>query len=345
MGLMESKTDVRAVLKHATDLVQSGLWDDAIHLLTESNQQEENAKIETRLVTLRHLAFDEIDRPATAHPWPKPVRDHFPDVSTIPEIPASELSVELVASAIQHHGSIIVRGMFDTEASERIRQSIDEAFAGAAAVAGKPVFDPSPWYTHFVQRKDKGYEFGGMERHFVTLGGGVLAVDSPRALFRYLDSLAAVGIDKFLYEYFGERPALSAKKSTLRRTPPDAPAGWHQDGAYYNAPVRALNIWAAFSRCGVEAPSIDIFPRRFDDLVETGGPGIPDEAISDETAARCGIASVERPVFEPGDALLFDEMALHRTGVDKTMTETRYAIEMWFFAASMFPHQQVPLYL
>jgi ABC-type spermidine/putrescine transport system permease subunit I len=27
------------------------------------------------------------------------------------------------------------------------------------------------------------------------------------------------------------------------------------------------------------------------------------------------------------------------------MTKTRYAVEMWFFAASMFPHSQVPLHL
>ncbi|NND66331.1 MAG: hypothetical protein HKN19_01975 [Halioglobus sp.] len=47
----------------------------------------------------------------------------------------------------------------------------------------------------------------------------------------------------------------------------------------------------------------------------------------------------------PGDAVLFDELALHRTGVSPSMTETRYAIEMWFFAPSMFPRDEVPLYL
>lgn len=52
-----------------------------------------------------------------------------------------------------------------------------------------------------------------------------------------------------------------------------------------------------------------------------------------------------RPVFAPDDAILLDEMALHRTGVSSSMTETRYAIEMWFFVASMFHHQQVSLYL
>ena len=220
-----------------------------------------------------------------------------------------------------------------------------------------------------MPKRRMGYTFGGLDRHFVSAGAGVLAVDSPRALYRYLECLTDAGIAKFLQEYFGERPLLSAKKTTLRRTPPDAVAGWHQDARSFSEPVRALNIWAAFSPCGVDAPSLDIFAKRFDALVERGvadildddtaansGVGtvnrpafalgdadILDDALINDTAANGGIETVERPVFELGDAVLFDEMAMHRTGVNKSMTQTRYAIEMWFFAASMFPRQQVPL--
>jgi hypothetical protein len=41
---------------------------------------------------------------------------------------------------------------------------------------------------------------------------------------------------------------------------------------------------------------------------------------------------LERRVFDTGDALLFDHMTLHRTDMDPAMTQTRYAVEMWFFA-------------
>ena len=54
-------------------------------------------------------------------------------------------------------------------------------------------------------------------------------------------------------------------------------------------------------------------------------------------------APILRPVFGPGDALLFDNMFLHRTAADPAMTQTRYAIESWFFAPSRYPHDQVPL--
>lgn len=345
MSLIENKTDVSAVLRQADDLAAAGAWDEAIRLLCKSNRREENAEIETRLVSMRHQACADVFKPSATQPWPVPVRDHFPDVTAIPEIAAGELSVELVASAIQHHGSLLVRGLIKPDVAERIRQSIDEAFAGAAAATDKAAFDPTAWYTHFKADRSKGYRFGGGERSYATYGDGVHAVDSPRALFRHLEGLAAIGLDTFLYEYFGERAALSAKKSTLRRTRPNALAGWHQDGAFLGTQTRSLNVWTAFSPCGVDAPSLDVITRPFDHLVEMGGPDIFDWAVSDETAARFGSEAVVRPRFEAGDALLFDQMTLHRTGVDSSMTRTRYAIEMWFFAASTYPHEQIPLCL
>ena len=52
-----------------------------------------------------------------------------------------------------------------------------------------------------------------------------------------------------------------------------------------------------------------------------------------------------RPLFAPGDVLLFDHLFLHRTASEPTMTDTRYAIESWFFAPSAYPEKQVPIVL
>ena len=75
-----------------------------------------------------------------------------------------------------------------------------------------------------------------------------------------------------------------------------------------------------------------------------------------ESAARAGLDArffedpVEageraRELARPGDAVLFDHLLLHRTGVDPSMTATRYATETWFFAPSAYPDplKQVPL--
>jgi hypothetical protein len=62
--------------------------------------------------------------------------------------------------------------------------------------------------------------------------------------------------------------------------------------------------------------------------------------VAEEAAGEIGIV---RPVFNPGDALLFDDIFLHQTGSDPEMPNPRYAIESWFFGPSAFPEIYVPL--
>ncbi len=50
-----------------------------------------------------------------------------------------------------------------------------------------------------------------------------------------------------------------------------------------------------------------------------------------------GDKEVLSPVFAPGDAVIFDQYLLHRTGVKDGLTKDRYALEAWFFAPSHFP--------
>jgi hypothetical protein len=66
------------------------------------------------------------------------------------------------------------------------------------------------------------------------------------------------------------------------------------------------------------------------------------QRIAEEAA---GDTRILRPIFEPGDALLFDELFLHKTASEPTMRKPRYAIENWFFGASGFPADYVPLAL
>jgi hypothetical protein len=61
---------------------------------------------------------------------------------------------------------------------------------------------------------------------------------------------------------------------------------------------------------------------------------------AEEAAGERGIV---RPIFEPGDALLFDEMFLHQTAADPAMPKPRYALEAWFFGGSAFPSAYAPI--
>ena len=89
--------------------------------------------------------------------------------------------------------------------------------------------------------------------------------------------------------------------------------------------VSALNLWLSLSRCGDQAPGLDIVPRRLDQIVTTG----TDEAmlsyqVSQSKAEQAaGDTPIIRPIFEPGDALFFDELFLHQTGSDPSMPNPR----------------------
>ncbi len=109
--------------------------------------------------------------------------------------------------------------------------------------------------------------------------------------------------------------------------------------------MRALNVWLSLSRCGDEAPGLDIVPERLEEIVPTGTDGATfnwsvSPQVVEEVTARTGVV---RPIFEPGDAILFDEMNLHSTAADPSMPNPRYAIESWFFGLSGFPAEYVPI--
>jgi ectoine hydroxylase-related dioxygenase (phytanoyl-CoA dioxygenase family) len=160
-----------------------------------------------------------------------------------------------------------------------------------------------------------------------------------------LDLYESLGLRSLIGEYLGTRPVLSANKCTLRRVPTSASGGWHQDGAFLGSGIRAMNVWLALTPCGVDAPGLDIVPRRFDGIVETGTAGsyftwaAGDEAV----AGAAGGAPVVRPEFRAGDMLLFDDLLMHRTAVDPAMTRERHAIEFWCFAGGAYPPDEIPL--
>jgi hypothetical protein len=130
----------------------------------------------------------------------------------------------------------------------------------------------------------------------------------------------------------------------MRKAEPSVSGAWHQDGRFMG-PVRALNLWLSLSRCGDQAPGLDIVPTRLDDYLATGTEGAAlTWTISDDQAQQAAReSSIVRPIFEPGDALFFDELFLHKTGSDPSMPNPRFAIENWFFGGSGFPADYAPL--
>jgi Phytanoyl-CoA dioxygenase (PhyH) len=300
-----------------------------IAALTATNRARRDRDVERQLVQLRFDAFAQTAWPTETPPAP-PVADLFAD-DGIPEIRGHELSVERVRSAIQHHGSVLVRGLVDPDQVARLVSDIDSAFdAYDAWAAGEPNAVVDGWYVPTPMHNVNDGNRADKRRN-----GAILAVESPPTLFDLIEIFDDVGVGQLARDYLGEPPAILARKVTLRRMAPKLSGAWHQDGAFMGRDLRALNVWLALTRCGEDASSLDVVARRLDDIVPPGGASKP-YAVAAETAERVGAGAIVRPVFDPGDALIFDHMLLHRTGRDPGMTKTRYAIETWFMAPSSY---------
>jgi Phytanoyl-CoA dioxygenase (PhyH) len=339
---MDEMTDV---LAQADELIAGGRWLGAIEALHVANRDAPDPAVERRLAHVRYLAFEQLEPSSTFDEWPVPaagVDRNAPPC--LPEITRAELDALTVRRMILTHGGVCVRGLLDRDHIGRFVEGIDKALAvrHRGRRTGAEVPEDQSWFAALPLPAEAARLLG---RNWVAGSGGVLAADSPRLLFELFETYEGVELRQVVAEYLGERPVLSANKCTLRRVPLTASTDWHQDGAFLGQGIRVLNVWIALTDCGVDAPGLDLVPRRLDHIVETGtGGAYFDWAVGPVVVQRYAVdAPVVRPEFRAGDAVLFDEMYLHRTAIEPKMTRPRYAIESWFFAPTGYPDGQVPL--
>jgi len=327
----------------AENLVAEGRYFEAIDTLNAANRESRDPQIERELRDLRHLAGINLLEIAPENPqYPEPAAE-VPargEQSRCPEITPDELTPEVVRAAFLEAGCLLVRNVMPEERALALAADIDHSFAVRDKL-GEGEADPEGFYDEIEPREG----FYVAEREWVEEGGGVLAADAPRMLFDMLDAMEQSNLRWVIEGYLGEKPAISAQKCTLRKAMPEIPGGWHQDGKFMGEDVRSINVWLSLSRCGDVAPSMDIAPTRLDYFVQPGGEGTTlDFQISDKSAAEAaGDVGIVRPIFNPGDALLFDHVFLHQTGSDPSMPNPRYAIESWFFGPSSYPENYVPM--
>jgi hypothetical protein len=309
-----------------------------IDTLAGSARSSDDLEARRRLLRLRHLAGIGLLRDADPQ-HPSPDSDAIPQADGLPEIDPEQLTPELLRAGVLRDGCVLVRGLIDRERAEEFARQIDRGFAerskedeGEQAAGG--------YYEPF--HTEEGFKESN--RGWVKEGGGLLAVDSPLLCFELMEMFRAARLRELVGAYLGEPPLISLQKTTLRKAEPDVVGAWHQDGAFMGD-VRSINLWLSLSRCGDQSPGLDLVPRRLDELVPVGTEGtwLPNQ-VSQETAEEAaGDLGIQRPIFEPGDALFFDHLFLHKTGSDPSMPNPRFAIESWFFGGSAFPTEYAPI--
>lgn len=312
-------------------LAGQGQFADAVRTAEKLGQPE--GDLAKALVGWRNRAALGLPAAQGAPVWPPAAPDPFPQlVDTIPETTPDKLTPDLVGGALLHHGSLIIRGLLDPATIEALKATIDQAFA----VREEHIDRQGPqtdWYAHAPIDDPELIQNRPWQGR-----NSMVAADTPRGLAHWVSVLRGMGMDRLMTRHFGEPAVMSAKKTTFYRVPPDAGSQWHQDGAFLGADIRTVNLWTALSDCGVDAPGLDVVPWRLPEVVPTNTHGAffnwsVGEGLVEELAAGRAIST---PVFRPGDAILFDQLCLHRTAVRPTMTKTRYAVENWMFAPTYY---------
>jgi hypothetical protein len=311
-----------------------------IERLTGSNRATPRQETERELLRLRNLAGIRRLPGAAGAAFAEPDPGALPAGDELPEIAGGSVTPGLLRAGILRDGCLLVRGLISPQDATRLAEMIDRSFAERDRHdLGEPADEG--YYSEFDPDPSVGAE---LSRPWIKAGGGVLAVDAPMLTFQITELFAAAGLPALVRDYLGEPALTTAQKTTLRKAAPSVPGGWHQDGKFMG-PVRSLNLWLALSRCGDVAPGLDIVPRRIDHHVIAQTDEAPlDYVVSQRMAeAAAGDRPILRPIFEPGDALFFDELFLHKTGSDPDMPKSRFAIENWFFGASGFPAEYAPI--
>jgi hypothetical protein len=333
-------------IHQAEALAAAGETRGAIDLLAAQNRQARDTAVELALVGLRRDGPATLVSPPSVAPAPILAT---PPTGEVFEVDAVDLDVAAVREGFAQSGCVLVRGLVPPERVALLVAGIDASLAALDVAAENPALVDASWYSpgSMPDRNAGGLSLSEADhRLFLRQRGGMWTVDSPRMLFELLELVDDVGVGAVMTEFLGERPLLSALKCTMRRVPPDQVphGGWHQDGAFLGEQVGAFNIWLALTGCGVDAPGLDVVPKRVGRVMASDDDSPFDWSLSERAVSEeAGAMPILRPVFESGDALLFDHLLVHRTALSPTMTRTRYAIESWFFAPSAYPVGQLPI--
>ncbi len=329
-------------------LTCAGKWSSALTLLMAENTRHPDSVLERKMIDLRIRAFREMDWPAPDVSWPPTHQPLDTPGNELPEISPGELSVETLRSGILGNGGLIVRGLMGEDTVGEMRGNIDRTLLAARTATAEQ--DAQAWFTRSEQVKGGPAQFFALGGENHSASASIWAVDSPRTANQLIQFYQSINLPALLQGYFSEPAALSVKKWVLRRVAPDngSQSGWHQDGRFLGDGIRTVNLWIALTDCGGDAdsPGMDIVGGGNKTIYETGTHGAPFEwtvgqGLVDELGEESPVLC---PRFAPGDAIFFDHYNLHRTAFGIDHTQTRYALESWFFAASRAPAKQIPVF-
>jgi hypothetical protein len=251
-----------------------------------------------------------------------------------PIIEAKDLTSPLFRTLMRRHSCVMVRGLLGMVDALKLRSiaartyEIYDSTFEATKDGGSPTEDnyvaPSA-YRDYRSDAQNFRSFGSLVLSFCPMAAGALIPILSRSAMR-----------PCVEDYFGAPIGLSINSSSVRFSERSNPVRrvFHQDGNFLGGPdTETINCWIALDPCGVNAPSMEVYPQRVDGLFPAGEDGaiVPWEIDEATVYEKLGRENAWFPEFRPGDAFLFDHTHVHRTHTTPSMTKDRFAMECWMF--------------
>jgi hypothetical protein len=226
--------------------------------------------------------------------------DLFPNVDGLPEMHYEELSLDHLASGLQHHGGLVVRGLLRPAEVDELRV--------------------------FAQ--------GGPTR---VNDSATASGDADRMVSAFSSIYRQRGILDLIEGYLAEPPLALTHRTLVKRNEPSKGLPWHQDASFYRGQCGSIALWIALTECGRACPSLMLVPRRVERIIDPEQSTVRASAVlGDEVEMLLAGQPAVRPLLEPGDAIVLDEMTVHATGTGWEQPYRDVAIT-WFFAPSRLP--------
>jgi hypothetical protein len=251
-----------------------------------------------------------------------------------PIIDAKDLTSPLFTELMRRHSCLMVRGLLGMVDALKLRSiaartyEIYDSTYEATANGGKPAEE------NYIS--PDAYRGSRADiKHFRNFGSLVLSF-CPMAAGSIIPILSRSPVRACVEDYFGAPIGLSINSSSVRLSERSSTVRrvFHQDGNFLGGPdAETINCWIALDPCGVNAPSMEVYPQRVDGLLPAGEGGsiVPWEIDEEVVYGTLGKENAWIPEFRPGDAFLFDHTHVHRTHATPTMTKDRFALECWMF--------------
>ena len=241
----------------------------------------------------------------------------------IPEIRRDDLDAGVVRRHITSHGSVLVRGLLDAEQIARFIAGIDRALAARSEDADSYTRTQTSWYFPLPLPRPEAVSLG---RHWVAASGGIpgrrlseavatavldLRVDRAARRRQRVPRRAPGPLRQQVHAAAGAAH-VEHRLAPGRRVPRQGNPGAERLGRAHR--LRRRLAGDGSRPAPVRGDGRDRHRRR---RSSTGPWARPSSSSS------ASDAPVVRPEFAAGDALLFDDLFLHRTAIDPSMTTER----------------------